>query len=648
MRKDELERAESHRRVTRRGLLVGGGMGAFMAVLALRMRFMQVDQADAYRMLAEENRINIRLLAPPRGIVFDRHGQKLAENQQNFRIVLVREDAGDVDAVIGALRKLIYLDPDDLEKALREVSRRPGFVPVTLADRLTWDEFSRVAVNAPALPGITPEVGLSRGYPLNGDFAHVLGYVGPVSERDLEQAEDDDPLLQIPEFQIGKFGIEAKLEQRLRGKAGAKRVEVNAGGRIMREIDRDNGTAGDDVVVTLDHRLQNFVQARLKGESAAAVVIDTTSGDILSIASAPPFDPNLFVRGISSKDYGALREDIYRPLFDKTVTGVYPPGSTFKMVTALAALEGGHMSPEETVWCPGHMQLGRRRFHCWKRGGHGHMNLHNSLKQSCDVYYYEMAQRVGIDAITAVARKLGLGTKFDLPMNAVSEGLTPTRAWKRARHDEVWVTGDTLNAAIGQGFVLASPLQLAVMSARIGSGRAVTPRLVRSIGLREIDYEAAPELDINPDHLAVIRRAMYGVSNEQRGTARGSQIVAEGMQLAGKTGTSQVRNITAAERAAGVFRNEDLPWERRDHALFVAYAPHDAPKIAVSVVVEHGGGGSRAAAPVARDIILFALNNGMPPLTAYPSYQRDEIQERLDALELLPAPQPQGPVRSRA
>jgi penicillin-binding protein 2 len=313
--------------------MVGGGMAAFMGVLALRMRFMQIDQAEEYRTLAEENRINIRLLAPPRGIIYDRNGVKLADNQQNYRIILVREDAGDIDALIERLRTLVALEPASLEKALREVRRRKPFVPVTLADRLTWEEISRVAVNAPALPGITPEVGLSRGYPLGPDTAHFLGYVGPVSERDLEQGDDDDPLLQIPEFQIGKVGVEAKLEPTLRGKAGAKRIEVNAYGRIMREIDRDTGTPGTDLTLTIDHRLQNFVQARLAGVSASAVVIDTTNGDILSIASAPTFDPNLFVRGISVPDYRRLADDKFRPLASKAVQDTYPPGSTFKMVT---------------------------------------------------------------------------------------------------------------------------------------------------------------------------------------------------------------------------------------------------------------------------------------------------------------------------
>ncbi|MEO0694302.1 MAG: penicillin-binding transpeptidase domain-containing protein, partial [Pseudomonadota bacterium] len=353
---------DSARVVTRRGLVVGGLQLAFMGMLGLRMRQMQIEEADEYRLLAEENRINVRLLAPPRGLIFDRNGVIIADNSQNYRIIIVREDAGDVDEVIAKLKEIVTLDDDDLERSIREMNRRSPFVPVTLADRLSWEEFSKVAVNSPSLPGITPDVGLSRYYPMNDDFAHVIGYVGPVSDYDLDRIEDPDPLLQIPKFQIGKIGVENKLEEKLRGKAGSKRIEVNAAGRVMRELDRDPGIPGSDIQLTVDARLQNFVQARLAGESAGVVVMDCENGDILSIGSAPAYDPNLFVRGISSADYNVLREDKYVPLRNKPVQGTYPPGSTYKMVIALAALEMGVLDPNETVWCPGHYQLGRRRF----------------------------------------------------------------------------------------------------------------------------------------------------------------------------------------------------------------------------------------------------------------------------------------------
>ncbi len=647
MRQTPKDIEENAWKTTRRGLVVGGLQLSFMAMLGLRMRQLQIEEADQYRLLAEENRVNIRLIAPPRGIIYDRNGVIIADNSQNFRIIIVREDAGDVDEVIAKLKTIISLDEDELARAIKEMNRRSPFVPVTLADRLSWEDFSRVAVNAPALPGITPDVGLSRYYPMLGDFAHVIGYVGPVSDYDLSQIEDPDPLLQIPKFQIGKVGVETKLEEDLRGKAGSKRIEVNAAGRVMRELSRDNGTPGKDVQLTIDARLQNFAQTRLLGESAAAVVIDCENGDLLALGSAPAFDPNLFVRGISSADYRVLTDDRYVPLRNKTVQGTYPPGSTYKMVVALAALEAGVVSPGETVWCPGHYQLGRRRFHCWKRGGHGHMNLENSLVQSCDVYYYDISQRVGIDKISEMANKLGCGIRHDIPMSAVAEGLTPTQQWKQVRRGEAWRIGDTLNSSIGQGFTLASPLQLAVYTARMASGKALTPRLIRSMGNEPVESAEPEALDIRTSSLRAIRKAMYNVSNGRRGTARRSRIVTEGYEIAGKTGTSQVRNITAAERARGVFRNEDLPWERRDHALFVAFAPYDKPKYAISVVVEHGGGGSKAAAPIARDILLFAQYGGIPPIEAYPSDQRERIKTMYDEM-ILADPRPPAPGRSRA
>ncbi|MEM9797497.1 MAG: penicillin-binding protein 2 [Pseudomonadota bacterium] len=636
MKRNPQEISLSSRRIMRRALVMGGLQLGFGGLLLARMNHLQVDQADEFLLLAEENRIKVRLLAPARGLIYDRHGTLIAGNEQIYRVSMIREDADDVGRVIANLRSLVKLDESQLQRALREMDRRPH-QSVTLADRLSWEDLSTIALNVPTLPGITPEVGLSRVYPLGQDYSHVIGYVGRVSERDLENAEaqgDLDPLLQTPQFQIGKIGAERRLEGTLRGKAGLRRVEQNAAGRIMRELGRTEGQSGQDVQLTIDAGLQNFTQVRLGQESASAVVLDVRNGDLLAAVSSPSYDPNLFVHGISVPDYAVLRDNDHRPLHNKIVQGLYPPGSTFKMVTLLAALEAGVVSPGETVYCPGHMTVSGRRFHCWKRGGHGWVDLNKSLQQSCDVYYYELAQRTGIDNMAAMARKLGLGMSHDLEMTSISEGLIPDRAWKRARHDEIWHVGDSLNASIGQGFVLTSPLQLAVMTARIASGLEVRPRLVRSIdGVAQESGVKAP-LDIPRSWLDWTRKAMYDVVNSRRGTARRSRFEMGEIVWAGKTGTSQVRNITAAERARGVFRNEDLPWERRDHALFVGFAPYDDPRYAISVVVEHGGGGSRAAAPVARDIMLYALNGGLPPVEAYPAEQQAEMETYLKTLPI--------------
>ena len=632
MRRPTRDTAESQRRISRRSLILGGGMVAAVGALGLRMRFLQVEQADQFRLLADENRINIRLIPPARGRIFDRNGATVAENVPSYRITMLREEAGDVDAVIARLAQLVELDPQELDRARRDLERLRADTPVTVADRVSWEDISRVAVNTPALPGVMPEVGLSRRYPQGEAYAHVVGYVGPVSDRDLERLDAPDALLLIPRFQIGKIGLEAEREDMLRGEAGTKRVEVNAAGRVMRELERQEGASGSDIQISIDNALQTYTHARLSGESAAAVVMDCRSGDLLACASTPSFDPNLFVRGISVPDYQRLLDNKYRPLPNKAVQGIYPPGSTFKMVTALAALEDDKLDLTETVYCPGHLEVSGRRFHCWKRVGHGNVDLHRSLIESCDVFYYDLAMRVGIEKISAMARRLGLGVEHDLPLTSVARGLIPTKDWKIVNRGAQWVVGDSVNAAIGQGFVLASPLHLAVMSARLATGRAVTPRLIKSIDGVEQPGGGGGSLGLNENLLREVRKAMFAVSNDRRGTAYSSRIIEDAFRMAGKTGTSQVRNISSDERAAGVRRNEDLPWEQRDHALFVNFAPFDDPRIAVAVVVEHGGGGSTAAAPIARDITLQALYGEDPPLAAYPAKDRGRIKTQQEKL----------------
>jgi len=629
---------ESNRMIGRRALVMGGLFVGTSAVLAARMRYLQVERADDFRLLAEENRINVRLLPPERGLIFDRNGVLLAGNEQNYRITLVREDTDDVDAALTELARIVNLDLAALERARAEIMRRPPFVPVTVADRLSWAELSSVAVNAPALPGVNPEVGLSRVYPLGADFSHVVGYVGPVSDYYVEQTGDTDPVLQIPDFQVGRYNVEARMEAELRGRAGTKRIEVNAAGREMRELDRDAAVAGSDVQLTIDAGLQNYVEARLSGQSAGAVVMDCADGEVLALASAPTFDPNLFVRGISQTQWTALNEDPYRPLANKATQGLYPPGSTYKMIVALAALEAGVISPDEEINCIGHTELGDRRFHCWQRQGHGRVNLLEAISQSCDVYFYDLAQRVGIEAISAMAVRLGCGVRHDLPLSGIAQGLAPTMQWKRRNRGEDWVVGDTLNASIGQGFVLTSPLQLAVMTARLATGRMIEPSVVRSVDGVPHNAGTPTDLGIPAEHLGIIHRAMWQVNNDRRGTAFGSRVMDEAYLVAGKTGTSQVRNITTAEREAGVIANEDLPWERRDHALYVGYAPFEAPRYAVSVVVEHGGGGAAVAAPIARDILLRAQVGDVPPPELYPVSQRRDIEEMHRRLPILAEP----------
>ncbi|WP_033069378.1 penicillin-binding protein 2 [Thalassospira australica] len=600
--------SDRFRLFTRRALMLGAGKGILLTGLAARMYYLQVLESDRYQTLADENRISHRLLPPPRGLVTDRFGAPLAVNRQNYHIMIVREQTPDVRRTLEILDQIIDLGPDTIERVERDVLRRRSFVPVTVRDNLTWDEVARVGINAPDLPGLIIDAGRSRDYPEGPHLAHSLGYVAAVSEKEL----NGDPLLELPGFTIGKSGVEKVYDLALRGTAGTSQVEVNALGRVIRELEREEGDSGNTVVMTLDLDLQRYANQRLSDkESASAVVMDIHNGEVLALASHPTYDPNAFTNGISHKLWNSLVNNPYAPLSNKAVNGTYAPGSTFKMCVALAGLEAGIITPNQKFFCNGHLDLGNSRFHCWKRGGHGWMNLHDSIKHSCDVYYYEISQKIGIDRIAAMARKLGLGedTGIDLPNER--SGLIPTKDWKEIQLGKRWQGGETLIASIGQGYVLTTPLQLCTMTARLASGKAVRPHLTRDKvtpeGVTSRQAEEFPELQVSRANLARIRDSMNGVTNELRGTGYRARISAKGMEMAGKSGTSQVRRITMRERqTTGVLENDALPWKYRDHALFVAFAPVDNPRYACAVVVEHGGGGSSVAGPIVRDLLLKA------------------------------------------
>jgi penicillin-binding protein 2 len=593
---------------SRRALLLGGAQFGLLSVLAGRLYYLQVLQSDRYRMLAEENRINMRLLPPSRGRIVDRFGVPLAINQQNYRVLIKSENTPDVKATLDRLGEVIDIGPEERERILRELKRKRKFVPVTVREFLDWEELSRVEVNAPDLPGINIDVGERRFYPYGGETSHILGYVGAPSEDDLT----GDPLLELPGFRIGRNGVEKRFDLPLRGKAGASQLEVNAVGRIIRELGRNEGQSGQDVVLTLDVALQRYAMERLGEEAGSVVLLDAETGGVLVQVSTPGYDPNAFTEGLSPVEWRLLADDERAPLRNKAIAGEYAPGSTFKMIVALAALEAGVVDAGTSFFCNGAMTLGDGKFHCWKRHGHGHVDLENGIAQSCDVYFYEIAKRVGIDRIADMARRFGLGDRLGLDVPGERRGLIPTKAWKEAVIGSGWALGETLVAGIGQGFVLTTPLQLAVMTARIANGgKAVTPHLARDSldeeRIVERTHNEPPPVGVNPRHLALIRNAMDKVVNGERGTARGARLGLPDATMAGKTGTAQVRRISRRERESGVLKNDELPWRYRDHALFVAFAPVDKPRYAIAVVVEHGGGGSAVAAPIARDVVLKTL-----------------------------------------
>lgn len=589
----------------RRALMLAGGKATLVGALAARLYYLQVIEADRYAMLAEDNRVSIRLLPPPRGLILDRSGIAMAVNQQNYRALVVAEQTPSLDYTLDSLSKIIILTDTERARIHKEAGRRRSFVPITVRENLSWEEVARIQVNAPDLPGIVIDVGQSRHYPLEDLGAHILGYVASVAEQDLT----GDPLEELPGFRVGKAGVEKIYDMALRGRGGTSEVEVNAVGRVIRELRRNDGEPGLDLTLTLDIRLQEYAAQRLGDESAAVVVMDIHNGDVLVMASTPSFDPNAFNRGLTTEEWRDLVNNPRSPLSNKAISGTFHPGSTIKMVVAMAALEHNVITPDQKVFCPGHMSLGNFKFHCWKKGGHGAVDMHDSIKHSCDVYYYEIARRLGIDKIAEMAKRFGLGipTGIDLPNERA--GVIPTRDWKRATLNQPWHPGENLVNAIGQGYMLSTPLQLAVMTARIANGGlAVTPHVARD---KVIDKQAEsredqqwPSCGCSPKHIDTVKKGMFGVSNEPGGTAYKARIDQEGMWLSGKTGTAQVRRITARERETGVRKNEDLPWKERDHALFVAYAPDHAPRWSIAVVVQHGGGGSAVAAPIARDIMI--------------------------------------------
>lgn len=632
-------RSEVDREMTfsRRALLLGASMTAVGIALAGRMTYLSVFEQQKYDLLAEDNRVSVRLIPPRRGWIIDRRGKPLALNRPDYRIEIVPEQVQDVDATLAAIGQVIPLTPEDIARIKDDIDRLPSYMPIEVAKDIPWEQFAAINVRLPELAGVQPIRGFSRLYPDGAAVGHLLGYVGAPTRE--QYIEEKDPLLIFPGFKLGKDGIERMLEDELRGKAGARRVEVNARGRILRDLDTLPDTPGKTVRLTIDRDLQAFAARRIGEQSASVIVMDCWTGDLLCMISMPAFDPNSFSDGISHTEWNAHTDDERHPLINKTVQGTYPPGSTFKMITALAILEAG-FEPHQGVHCSGSWYLGNHRFSCWRRGGHGGVNMLSGIFQSCDTYFYHFGRMIGAERIANMARKFGFGAKFDLPLPTQRKGIVPDAAWKRERYDAKWLPGETINYSIGQGYLNVTPLQLAVMAARIASGRAVVPRLIDSGSAAQ-----APLLGVPAEHLAIVRQGMNDVVNSNRGTAIGARLRTDAVQMAGKTGTAQVRRITAAERArGGSFGGMNVPWKYRDHALFVAYAPVESPRYAASVIVEHGISGSQAAAPIARDVMtyLFEPETAMRTLTAIEADWAEKKAE-LAAKLGLPAATPTTP-----
>jgi penicillin-binding protein 2 len=590
---------------SRRALIVLGGQAAVLGVLGRRLYDLQVTNGAHLSQLAERNRTSKRLLAPARGIVVDRFGTQLASNKVSWRALLMPEETTDIVGTIARFSEIVALDDRDHARIERDLKHVHKYVPVTLKDFLSWDDMARIELNAPGLPGVLIDVGSSRQYPSGPLTAHVVGYVAPANEHDVAA----DPTMALPGMRVGRAGLEQTQDTVLRGTPGSVEMEVNARGRVMGELDRVEGQQGAQVALTLDVGLQQMVRDRIGDQFASAVVMDCRNGEVLAMVSTPSFNPALFDSGVSRDQWAQWASDPETPLIDKTVAGLYPPGSTFKPAVALAALKAGSVSPTERFHCPGYYDMGGVRFHCWSRWGHGNIDMHDAIKLSCDVYFYQLARATGMDPIKAMGNDFGLGSKLGIELPHIRTGVIPTPDWRRA-HGFHWNGGDTVNSGIGQGFVQVTPMELATYVSRIASGRMIQPHLVRKTNgqadpLGALDAAAA--LDIPTGHLDVVRQGMFAVVNASDGTAPKAKLDLPGVQMAGKTGSAQVRRVSRAVREGGHFKSADLPWEDRPHALFICFAPFDAPRYAVAVVIEHGNAGADAAAPLARDIMTDTL-----------------------------------------
>ena len=636
---------EGRRTIGRRTLLLGSGMLLVTSFLSGRLYQLQVAQSNRYKRLSDRNQFDLRIVPPRRGRLIDRKMRLLAGNAESYLLHITPLYAGDVDRALAQLGQLVDLTEDDVARVRETARKEPSFRPILIRESLTQRELARLAVRSAYLPGVTFEKTLRRIYPQGALTGHVTGYVSPITSREVEENRS---LRDLPNLATGKIGIEYALEPELRGQPGNERVEVNARGqpiRVFRDFEPQSGT---DVRLALDIGLQQHVTSVLRRgqseqvnmaspevqraiatdndlklhlasgenmllrdsvgkitapESGAAIVMDVHSGEILAMVSAPTYDPNMFTDRLLTRDWRRLNAHPRNPLLNRVTAGMYAPGSTFKMVVALAALEAGIINENSRFFCNGSMDLGNATFHCWFEDGHGSVNVVRALERSCDVFFYEVALKTGIQRIKAMAGKLGLGDVTGIDIPGEKSGIIPNHEWKVATHGVVWTPGETVVAGIGQGYVLVTPMQLAVMTARLANGnKAVIPSLKAVEG--EVEFA---DLGISESALRIVREGMFEVMNGSLGTARRHNLPSRQGGMSGKTGTVQVKRITKEQREAGITKNIERPWKERDHALFVGYAPVRNPRYAVAVVVEHGGSGSSMAAPIARAALQRAL-----------------------------------------
>ena len=599
------------RLITRRMFILSVIKTTIFISIICRLFYLQISENIKWRSLSDKNRLREWKIAPQRGIIEDYFGKKIAINSQVFQLHMIPEDVSNLEELFFRLSKLIDFDERKKNNLIKRLNKRKPWEPIIVSDNLTWSEFSRLNLFLHEIQGIKPVVAVARKYLEEGSSSHVIGYVSETSVKDLENSK----LLRkinIPGLKTGKNGLEKSLNETMIGKPGLQRFEVNAYGKRIKELEFVQGIAGKNYRTTLDIDVQKFASKLIKDVSGSICVMDIYTGDIIAMVSSPTFDANKFVHGIAFKDWQDLINNDKKPLMNKSIAGLYPPGSTIKPIVALSALENDVVSPDTTTECKGEIELYGHKYHCWKEKGHGFLRLREAIKQSCDIYFYEVARRLGVDRLAETATKFGLGNKvFDI-LEEEQSGLVPTTQWKLENIGRGWVLGETLLAGIGQGYFQTTPIQLCLMSAQLANGGyKIKPRIIYDEQALQSTAgtwgEQFRQLYRNQENVKFVLDAQFGATNEPMGTSYGSRHVKPEYIFAGKTGTSQIRSITAEERELKI-KQRDLPYERRDHALFTAFAPYKNPRYALSIVIEHGGTGSSAAAPIAKKIIKKILD----------------------------------------
>ena len=575
---------------------------SLFSVVGWRLYNIQIKESDKYKTLSKNNQIDIEIIYPLRGKIFDINNNLLVSNKKVFDIYIIPENTKNLNKTLNQISEILKIDFSKKRKIIELSKKVQKFEKIKIFENINWQDLEKIENNKLNIDGIFIAQDYMRVYQYGNIFSHLLGYINKPNSEELSLPF----IANMPDLDIGKEGLEKNFNRILVGKSGQREIEVNSFGRIIREISRVDSNKGKDLQITLDFRLQQYSMNLLNAHRAGSVVVmNIENGDIKTIASTPFYDPNKIIKKPNKDYWDSLLSNNLSPLTFRSVQGLYAPGSTFKMIVAIAGLYHGVINNDTQHFCNGKIALGDRLYHCWKNNGHGSMNVQNAIKESCDVFFYEISKKIGIDRIAQVAKDFGLGKIYDLPISNQKMGIVPSKDWKKKKIGESWYPGETLISAIGQGFVLANPLQLATMTSIIASnGKLIEPKIIN-----DGNYKEVKKLEKYSSAIKVIKQSMFKVVNESKGTAFRSK--SDDFIFSGKTGTSQVRRITVAERESDDFRKKEIEWEKRDHALFVGYMPHDKPKYAVSVVIEHGGSGASTAAPIAKQIFQFINKNNI-------------------------------------